>query len=126
MCMVEYGEPATIYNARVVAHSRKPRRCEECRRSIEIGDAYHSASMLYDGLWSTFDTCEHCMAAQRWLIAQCGGFLHGGVDEDLREHLTELTFRPGEAVALLRIIVGIRRQWKSFADPAKLMPVLVR
>lgn len=123
MCMVDYGEPATLYNARVVTHSRKARKCEECRRDIAIGEKYHSASMLYEGRWSTYDTCEHCMAAQRWLTAQCGGFLHGGVDEDLREHVHELTFAPGEAVALLRLIVGIRRHWRSFADPQRLMAV---
>lgn len=39
------------------------------------------------GRWSVFDTCEHCMAAQRWLQAQCGGYLHGGVQLDLEELL---------------------------------------
>ncbi len=124
MCMIEDAEPATLYNAHVVAHSRKPRKCDECQRDIAVGEKYHSASMLYDGLWDTFDTCEHCMASQRWLQGQCGGYLHGGVQLDLEEHQHELIFeKPGEKIELLRLIVGMRHQWKWVTDPNRMMPV---
>jgi hypothetical protein len=121
MCMIDDADPPTLYRSHDVQHSRKARKCEECNRPISVGEPYRSASMLYDGAWSTFDTCLHCMASQNWLIAQCGGFLHGGVDLDLVGHLDELDFAPGERTALMRLIVGMRRQWRSFRDPTILM-----
>lgn len=43
MCMIEDADPATLYNARVVAHSRKPRKCDECQEdgtpAADRGDA---------------------------------------------------------------------------------------
>ena len=121
MCMIDDAEPATVYHTRVIAHARVPHKCEECSRQIEAGERYHSATMLCDGFWSTFNTCVHCMQAQAWLNSQCGGYLHGGVQLDLEGHLDELVFAPGERVGLLRLIAGMRRQWRSFKDPSRLL-----
>ena len=124
MCMVDGGEPATLYRDKVVARARKVHECAECGRTIELGEQYHTATMLYDGWWSTFASCVHCMAAEAWLKDQCGGFLHGGVLQDLQEHVDELPFtEPGSKVRLLRLIVGVQHGWRRITNPAQLMAV---
>jgi hypothetical protein len=120
--MIDDAEPATVYHTRIVMHAQRPHQCDECQRQIKASERYRSTTMLCDGFWSTFKTCAHCMQCEAWLQAQCGGYLHGGVQLDLEGHLDELEFGPGERVALLRLVAGMRRQWRSFADPSRLLP----
>ena len=120
MCMIDGADPADLYHTRIVAHARKVHQCDECRRTIQVGERYRSTSMLYDYQWSDFATCEHCMSAEVWLKEQCGGYLHGGLLEDLEEHKWVFPLKRSP-VTLMRLIVGMRRQWRSFTDPEQLM-----
>lgn len=97
--------------------ARKVWRCEECTRRIEPGETYERVGSLYDGSWSTYRTCAHCVAARRWLEVICGGYLSEGVLEDLAEHRWEM----GASFALLRLIVASSRRWRTRSDD--LMPV---
>ncbi len=119
MCMADYGgDRPSIYRAKT-ARTRKDRRCEECGRAIAVGERYQNAFMVHDGYGSTWVTCEHCIVAMDWLVENCGGFLHGGVWEDLEEHITEY---PTIAFPLSRLSVARRRKWMRF-DGAGLMVV---
>ena len=118
MCMIDYGEGADVYVARV-RKARKPHKCDECGRIVNAGEQYLYASMLYERHWSSFATCEHCQSASQWLSDNCGGYLHGGVLEDIQEHRHEY---PQLRFSLLRLEIGMCRQWKRF-DGAGLMAV---
>lgn len=108
MCMIEgIDEAYVIYNRHKATRAAKEHRCTECRRVIAKGETYYCASGLYDGQWDTHHTCAHCYVACEWLTENCGGFLHGGVQEDIEEHVTEYR-RPD----LYRLAIGMRRKWK--------------
>jgi hypothetical protein len=100
-------DPYTIYNPHKPTRAAKEHKCAECFRPIAVGETYYRATGLYDGQWDTHHTCSHCYVACQWLVDNCGGFLHGGVDEDIYEHVRDYR-RPD----LLRLVVGIRRKWQ--------------
>ena len=118
MCMVDYGDAPKIYRARMQC-TRKERRCEECGRTIAVGERYQSAFMVYDGDPSTFATCQHCAVAMKWLAENCGGYMHGAVWEDFEEHISEY---PPLGFSLSRLSVARRRDWMRF-DGSGLMPI---
>ena len=115
MCMWDGdGDSPSIYRAST-RRSRKERKCEECRRTIAVGERYHYAFMVYETYPSGFYTCEHCSVAMDWLIENCGGFAHGGVWEDLEEHISEYrTQAPLVTYELAKLKVAWRRQWRRF------------
>lgn len=96
--------------------ARKAYRCEECRRTIQAGETYRYAFMVFDSDACSFRTCEHCMSAAQWLVETCGGYAIGGLHEELIEHAREYNH-----FGLGRLVVGLRRGWRRF-DGAGLMP----
>jgi RNase P subunit RPR2 len=119
MCMADYADDqCSIYRAKI-QRTRKPRKCDECSRPIAVGERYENAFMVYEGHADTFVTCEHCLVGSRWLVENCGGFLHCGVWEDLEEHISEY---PRLAFPLSRLKVARRRMWRRF-DGTGLMAV---
>lgn len=116
MCLVEqYDDPPKFF-CELLPRARKDHICGECRRVIHPGERYTKASGNWDGRTSTHKICRHCRIAADWLNEACGGYLFGSVHEDFSEH-AEGSF------SMLRIVVGLRRQWRSFVDPAILLPV---
>lgn len=117
MCMVDYGDPCSVYSARDVT-ARKEHRCAECGRCISVGERYRYAFGVQDyPFWA--HTCAHCIVAQKWLVLNCGGFLHEGVIEDISEHVIEY---PDLAFGLSRLKKGMQRQWRSFKGSG-LLPI---
>jgi predicted MarR family transcription regulator len=57
MCFVD-NEPAHVYSAQWV-RARKPHRCDECDRTIEVGERYERATALWDS-WSSWALCRDC------------------------------------------------------------------
>lgn len=119
MCMIDDGDPCQIYHARDVRAARKTHRCDECGREIAIGESYRHAFGVYDGYPFDCHTCDRCTIAQRWLVNNCGGFVHEAVREDIEEHVREY---PALGFGLSRLVIGMRRKWVRF-DRAELMPV---
>lgn len=92
--------------------ARREYKCDECSRPIPAGECYQRvAGLSYDG-WDTWHMCLHCAWASKWLVAQCGGFMHGAVLEDLEEHWHEDPLLA--TMDLGRRIVGMRRRWQGF------------
>ena len=105
--MVDDSDSAEFYRAEM-RHSRRQRRCEECTRWIYPGEIYETATMKHDGRIFRHMTCQHCIAVRGWLTAVCGGFLHGGVDEDLADHV-------GAGLNprwLAHAVSGMQRRWR--------------
>jgi hypothetical protein len=118
MC-IDY-DPPELYEAEMRT-ARKAHRCEECWREIKPGEKYEYVRGRWEGEFGNAKTCCHCVAARVWLLKECRGFAHGGVQEDLEEHRHN-GYRGAKAVGLLRLIAGMRRDWKRF-DGAGLMAV---
>jgi hypothetical protein len=113
MCMVDYGDGWKVFRAEQRT-ARKEYRCYECNRVIEPGERYEFATgITNDGYdkWSVMHTCAHCQAGPcRWLNRVCGGYLYGGVYEDLDEHRFEPDVRD---MALYRALIGMKRKWRK-------------
>lgn len=111
MCAIEGAEPWDfVHDEQRTA--RKTHRCYECDRAIHPGERYHILTGLYDGRWSTERTCKHCAAAGVWMQRVCGGYLTGGLLEELVEHWHE-GYR---SIGLGRLIAGIRHRWHDGRD----------
>lgn len=119
MCAIDYADDAFTIYRRKTAKARKAHKCDECAREIQAGETYFYAFGVYDGRGSSYHTCAHCAVATEWLVTNCGGFLHGGVQEDIEDHTSEY---PGLKRGLDRFIVGMRRKWRKFSDD-ELMPL---
>lgn len=112
MCMVDEGDGFRVYSEGD-RRSRKERRCDECGGAIAQGDVYHWARGLdYEwDHWSGYTICRDCHEGPcRWLMAECGGYCHHGVQEDLEEHWTEPDLEGAEKLALGRLIIAMRRR----------------
>lgn len=123
MCMIDCcDEGYVVYNRPSEVTARKVHRCDECRRDISIGQRYWRASGLYDGRWYRHAICAECHStACEWLMRNCRGFLHEGVEEDIREHFEEAgwgNYPAGERVWLGRVLIGMRRKWRGVRVPA--------
>ncbi len=90
--------------------ARKAHKCAECRRQIGIGERYHSEAFVFDGKFTVHKTCAHCMVARQWLRDECGGWMYGGVEEDVREHCTNGYQYP---VGVYRLAIGMHQRWRK-------------
>jgi hypothetical protein len=112
VCAIDDAEPWDVYRVSVRT-ARKAHRCTECGRPIAVGESYRFLTGLLDGRWSTYRTCAHCLAAGEWLDVMCGGYLLGGLAEELREH-----WESGyQAMDFARLIAGLRWSWHDGRDP---------
>lgn len=117
MCAIDGADDRYVIYQRSLRRARKVYGCAECGRVIQVGERYSSTRGMIDGHWDTWHTCIHCHAGERWLIEECGGFLHGGVLEDLEEHAHEGI----GGFTLGRLIIGMRHHWLNRSG--QLMPV---
>ena len=115
MCMID----DSVQNDFWQEHSRtarKEHKCGECYRPIRKGEQYWYASGKSEGRIYNSKMCRHCHVVADWLVRNCRGYLYSEVMEDFRQH--------AEAnMPMLRLVIGARRQWVSFTNPAALMPV---
>jgi hypothetical protein len=116
MCNTDYDHP-DIYNEKLLI-ARKDHKCSECSRVILKGEQYKKVDGLWQKRWETYKTCAHCLVLQDWLIAQCGGFLHQGLKDEIGEHAYDYG-----SMVLARGLISMRRKWKKFKSDG-LMPVL--
>lgn len=87
--------------------AKKEHKCAECFRLIRAGEKYHTDTYYFDGGLTHHKTCAHCMVVRDWLQSECGGFLYGGVEEDIREHADNGMYGFGVKV----LAVGMARNW---------------
>lgn len=121
MCMVDDGDGAVtpIDEGRYV-RARKAHKCKECMREIRPGERYHRERFIdLDRAIVNWKTCEHCMVARDWLLGECGGWIYGGVEEDVAEHWHD---GEGKDIKLARMIVGMRRNWTTKRGGLMKMP----
>jgi hypothetical protein len=118
MCMIDGADEDWVSLGSRMRKARKEHRCYECHRQIVTGETYEAAKGVSDGDIQTFKTCAHCVWARTWIVEQCGGFLYGGVLEDLREHWDESWEL--RSMDLGRRVILMRDQWVRHGE---LVPV---
>lgn len=127
MCMFEGADGYNTFSSSSNPKARKQHRCNECRRTIEIGERYCYYAWLFEGDFGVSKTCLHCQVAGEWLQQNCGGYLVGSVLEDIEEHVHEYHYKPAPACIprLMRLRTGMRQKWLIKRGPSagKLMPI---
>lgn len=117
MCAIDGGEMYYPYRVQNVKRARKEHRCDECNRTIAIGESYRYAFGVLDGDANHHHICAHCRVAADWLIDNCSGYLHCGVLEDIQEHVDQYRY-----FGLARLKAGMLRKWRRFGGDG-LMPI---
>lgn len=118
MCRIDDGDMPTVHRQRQ-RRARVAHACCECRRPIEPGETYRYTFMVFDGDPSSFALCDRCQVAADWLARNCGGYCFGEVADEMRERAHEA---PDYALPFLRVVAGMRRQWRS-SERSGLLPV---
>jgi hypothetical protein len=109
MCMIDDADTWTVFRDEV-RRAAKAHCCTECGRTIEKGETYEFATGMMDGTWWPFKTCEHCLAARRWLTVLCHGFLYEQVFEELHQHWVDEYQLRSRWLALT--VIHMRKGWK--------------
>jgi hypothetical protein len=127
MCMADYADnEGGVSLGSETRKARKRHRCEDCFRHIEPGEMYRVCTWACDGSIQTFRMCSHCSVAAHWLQENCGGFLWGGILEDIHEHVEEYRgVYPAVVRDLKRLHVQGSHHWRFRRGPrvGKLLPV---
>lgn len=116
MCLFDAYDHHTEFSWSKIRKAAKDHRCGECARVIHKGEDYQYAAGKTDGLMWEAKVCSHCQVVAGWLRENCGGYLFNAILEDFQEHAEA-------SIPMLRCVVGMRRGWRSFADPARLLPL---
>lgn len=114
MCRIDDYDEGPEFFQETEPRARKEHRCGDCGRTIKSGEKYLRSVGKWGYEINSHVTCAHCKAASRWLQTACGGYLFGGIGEELREHWHE---EPGlRSVMLARLVIGHRDHWHDGRD----------
>lgn len=80
-----------------IQKARKQYVCEECRKTINIGDEYARYKILYDGSWSETKVCEPCYDLGESMADLGFCWVLGGLAEAHREYVAE--YQPPKIIA---------------------------
>jgi len=117
MCMIDDVEGHVTEINVTTPRARREHYCAECGRVIGAGERYERNVHVWDGAMICHKTCEHCLVARQWLQDECGGWLFGAVEEDIREHAHSGDYPMG----VHRLAVGMAWKWRT--PTGKLLPV---
>jgi len=63
-------------------------KCDECYREIKIGEEYEHVYGRWDGVWSTYRTCQDCLSVRNSFF--CDGYCYTMIYENLQEHINDM------------------------------------
>lgn len=126
MCMVDSANGfVTVLTEPRMVKARKVHLCDECCRFIQAGEHYERGSHIWEDELNTTRVCRQCRVARKWLVSRCGGWVYGGVQQDIREHAQEWAETPdGWWLALTEELM--KRRWLGGLAPALPPPPLLR
>ncbi len=107
MCLIDSGDGPVNLLRSTWQKARIAHKCKECGRQIRPGESYSTEAFVFERDFNLHKTCAHCLVVRDWLQAECGGYLYGAVEEDIREHAYE-----GYGMAVKRLAVGMGRNWQ--------------
>jgi len=117
MCMMDDAEGQVTLLSRADPVARKAHKCKECGREIAVGEQYHVDRFVWEGEMHNHKVCAHCMVARKWLSDECGGWVYGSIEEDVREHAQS----GGYPMSVCRLAVGMAWNWRS--PKGRLLPI---
>jgi hypothetical protein len=126
MCMADSCDFEGTHLGTAKHVARKDHRCGDCGRIIGKGESYMVGSWASEGRIERMKMCAHCRVVADWLEANCGGYVWGGLIEDLREHIEEYAgVYPPVVLDLKRIDVMADHDWRFKRGPraGQLLPV---
>jgi hypothetical protein len=126
MCMVDGCDLEGTFLGSKMRRARVQHTCQDCGRKIEAGEQYMTARWAMEGTVETMKMCLHCDVAAEWLRDNCGGFVYGGVWEDIDEHVYEYRgVYPEVARDLKRLAVWADHDWRVKYGPraGSMLPV---
>lgn len=109
MCMIENADGTCLVLSDRNYKARKTHKCAECGRVIGIGETYRVERLVFYNEASTHKTCPHCVIVRDWLNGECGGFLYGGIEEDILEHV----HYGGYGIGVGRLAAGMCKAWRN-------------
>jgi len=92
--------------------ARKAHVCYECARNIEKGERYESVAGVWNGEFSVYKTCPHCLSLREFVSKHvpCFCFGHGNIREDAIETARGYGWEtPGLLFGAWRREIAIRR-----------------
>lgn len=111
MCLIDDSDgPVIVLHSRQ-QRARKPHRCHECRRTIQPGEVYTDDRIVFDGSAQTVKVCPHCMAVRGYLQQHCGGWLYGGLHEDIAGHYYSSPSNDAGERRTRILALGMDRRW---------------
>lgn len=102
MCLIDDGDGYVTVLSAARRRARKAHRCTECQRTIGVVEQYQHEATIFDGDFEVHRICAHCMRVRAWLDRNCGGWLYGGLWEDISEH---------DEIRARILADGMRRKW---------------
>jgi hypothetical protein len=117
MCNIDDAERVFILQEST-RKARRAHKCDECRRDIEVGEAYQYEFGKLDSDAVAYRTCRHCLVGRAWLSTNCGGWVYGSVIEEIAEHADQY---PALAGPLREIEAKAKSKWRM--PNGDLMPV---
>jgi len=67
--------------------ARKPHKCHECRRVIQVGEVYRYESGVWDGRPEQFHICLDCLSLRKAFFC---GFTYGTIWGDFHSQLNDV------------------------------------
>src|SRR4051794_10869820 len=86
--MCRFGDETVEILRAKEQRARKEYRCNECRRTIGVGEAYLYEAWIWEGEFDTAKTCLQCKQVREWLEVACEGWNYSELEEDLFDHVT--------------------------------------
>lgn len=108
------------FNATRVLKAAVPHACEECGRTIMVGEQYERVAAVYEGNFFTNAACLHCAAARRIASSVDDWYredFYNGLDSWFGNSKYEYPIESG----VLRIAAGFRERWRY--QSGALMPI---
>ena len=115
MCLVDDAEGWSMLLSEADPVARKAHKCNECWRTISGGEQYHVDRLVWEGQLHNHKMCAHCMVAREWLSAECGGWVYGGIEDDVHEHAQDYP------MSVRRLAIGMKWKWRS--PKGRLLPI---
>lgn len=118
-------DPPSVYNE-TTPKARKEHRCNECRRSISVGETYKRVEGRWEGGWSTFRICEHCLKCIKihgQIDADCDCYGLGDFWESFHEHIEGSYSTEGSKFHRLEISANHKWRYRRGSRAGQLMPV---
>ena len=94
-CEIYSADDAELYDfsSSVIHTARKPHICEECGRTIQVGEKYEACRGLYEKEWATDKTCVDCLSLRNTFFCS---WIFGTIWEEFREWLRDWWWRDGK------------------------------